>query len=385
MDNLLLDSLDRLFAQHFLPATLRSIEAGGDTQAPWDTLEHSGFLDLLLPEDAGGAGLALTEAFPLFLSAGYHAIPLPYVQTVLARAWLNAAGISPPPGAIAIAGIGTQQSGKAISAEAVSFGRGANWILTELDSQNVLLPAAAAQPTFDLGHGSLLATLHWEKLPEEAQVINAAIARHTLDHDNSRDHSASSVPGSAGANPRNSAGIVGTHIGAGTASDSAALIALPALAAASHAPLLAGAAARVLSMTLEYANQRTQFGKNIGRFQAIQNQISVMAERVYAARMAAQLACQSPGWSPTALSAAVGKSRCSEAASMVADIGHAVHGAIGITEEYDLQLYTRRLREWRHAAGTEQFWNIQLGTSLLQAPEHSALSFICEALTSAPG
>src|SRR5690606_500536 len=156
---------------------------------------------------------------------------------------------------------------------------------------------------------------------------------------------------------------------------------LSALAAASFAPLLAGAANRVLELTLDYANQRTQFGKNIGRFQAIQNQISVMAERTWAARMAAQLACRGHGWAPNYLRAAVGKSRCSEAAVPVADIGHAVHGAIGITEEYDLQLYTRRLREWRLEAGTETYWARQIGAHLLEQTNQTALSFIRDELS----
>src|SRR3546814_20279549 len=94
--------------------------------------------------------------------------------------------------------------------------------------------------------------------------------------------------------------------------DSLTEICLSGLAAASYAPLLAGAANRVLELTLDYANQRTQFGKNIGRFQAIQNQISVMAERTWAARMAAQLACQGRGRAPSYLRAAVGKGRGSE-------------------------------------------------------------------------
>src|SRR5699024_10006445 len=119
----------------------------------------------------------------------------------------------------------------------------------------------------------------------------------------------------------------------------------------------------------------------IGRFQAIQSQISVMAERSWAARMAAQLACQVSGWEPSYLGAAVGKCRCSEAAVPVADIGHAVHGAIGVTEEYDLQLYTRRLRECRMVAGTEPYWVSRIGDRLFRHREHTALSFICEELS----
>ncbi|KAG0741354.1 hypothetical protein G6F24_016736 [Rhizopus arrhizus] len=101
---------------------------------------------------------------------------------------------------------------------------------------------------------------------------------------------------------------------------------------------MAGAMDRVLSLTLDYANTRAQFGKPIGRFQAVQQQISVMAEQVWAVRMAAQLAFQGTGGRPQAMLAAMGKARASLAAPIVADIAHAVHGAIGVTAEYDLQL-----------------------------------------------
>lgn len=338
MDNLFLASLNRIFSQHFTPATLRMIEAGGTTQAAWAALEGSGFLDVLLPEEAGGAALTLADAFPLFLSAGYHAVPLPYVQTTLARAWLHAAGMKAPAGAMAIAGLETQQSGDRLIARSVSFGRVADWLLTDMDGQWALLPVTAAQQIDEPAHDSLLATLQWEQIPHEAMIIHIATENNT-------------APAS-----------------------------LATLSAACHASLLAGAAAHVLDMTLEYASQRAQFGKHIGRFQAIQSQISIMAERVYASRMAAQIACQSHGCFPNDILAAIGKSRSSEAACIVADIGHAVHGAIGITQEYDLQLYTRRLRAWRRAAGTEHFWNMQIGAKLLQTPEQSALSFICATL-----
>jgi hypothetical protein len=256
---------------------------------------------------------------------------------MLARAWLNAAGVRAPSGPIAIAGFGAQQVGDAIQADALSFGRVAAWVLTHVDGNATLLPACAAKVHLDSSHGSLDADLRWASLPAGTITLEP---------------------------------------------DYLPAINLAGLAAASYAPLLAGAAHRVLQLTLDYANQRTQFGTSIGRFQAVQNQISVMAERTWASRMAAQLACSGPGWAPTLLRAAVGKSRCSEAAVAIADIGHAVHGAIGITDEYDLQLYTRRLREWRLAAGTETYWHSQIGAQLLRQTQHTALSFICEELSS---
>ena len=79
---------------------------------------------------------------------------------------------------------------------------------------------------------------------------------------------------------------------------------------------------------------------------------------------------------PSLLASAVAKSRCSEATQLVASIAHAVHGAIGVTEEYDLQIYTRRLHEWRIAHGSESHWNALLGRSIIESDEPLLIDFV---------
>ena len=137
------------------------------------------------------------------------------------------------------------------------------------------------------------------------------------------------------------------------------------MAAAVQAALLAGAMARVFEMTLQYCNDRVQFGKSLGKFQAIQHQLSVMAEYVAAASVAAEAAFQTDGRTPRLMAAAMAKSRASEAAAAVANTAHGLHGAIGVTAEYDLQLLTRRLHEWRMAHGAENHWNRLVGEQVL--------------------
>jgi alkylation response protein AidB-like acyl-CoA dehydrogenase len=124
---------------------------------------------------------------------------------------------------------------------------------------------------------------------------------------------------------------------------------------------------RVFEMTLQYCNDRVQFGKTLGKFQAVQHQLSVMAEHVAAASMAAEAAFRTDAAAPSLLAAAMAKSRTSEAAVLVASIAHALHGAIGVAEEYDLQLLTRRLHEWRMAHGSEAHWNVLIGQRVLAA------------------
>ncbi|MDO9197593.1 acyl-CoA dehydrogenase family protein, partial [Rhodoferax sp.] len=134
-----------------------------------------------------------------------------------------------------------------------------------------------------------------------------------------------------------------------------------------HAALLSGAMTRVFEMTLQYCNERVQFGKTLGKFQAVQHQLSVMAEHVAAASMAAEAAFHTDAAAPSLLATAMAKSRTSEAAVLVAAIAHALHGAIGIAEEYDLQLLTRCLHEWRMAHGSEAHWNVLIGNRVLAA------------------
>lgn len=134
-----------------------------------------------------------------------------------------------------------------------------------------------------------------------------------------------------------------------------------ALAATLAAGEMAGAMIAVQAMTVDYALVRKQFGREIGRFQAIQHQLAVMAEETTAARIAAEAAFVGPAAEASETRAAAAKLRCGEAATQVAAIAHAVHGAIGVSEEFSLHPYTRRLRELALAHGGETWWATRLG------------------------
>ena len=158
---------------------------------------------------------------------------------------------------------------------------------------------------------------------------------------------------------------------------------LQAAGALITATLMAGALQRVLAMTLQYANDRAQFGKPIGKFQAVQQQLAVLAEQTFAARMAAEAGCAETGLLPQRLRAAVAKARAAEAAEKAVAIAHAVHGAIGVTAEFDLQLWTRRLQEWRGDHGSASYWQAELGRALVAA-EGLTVPFLLEVLLPGP-
>ncbi|AGW93179.1 acyl-CoA dehydrogenase family protein [Cupriavidus sp. DF5525] len=322
MHNAYSDALDALLRDCCPPATVRALEHQADPLPLWQALRDSGFADCLLPEAAGGAALPLRELAPVLFVTGHHALPLPLAQTIFARALLHANGIALPAGPIALAGF-EDNAAAALVADA----RHAQWFLLQDGERCLLLSATDAHAQATGTHADL--TL---RVP---RPDGAAPAAFTLPE--------------------------------GT---------LRTLGACLHAAQLAGALSRVLDLTLQYANDRQQFGRAIGKFQAIQHQVSEMAEHVAAARVAAQLACDSSTGEPDPLRAAIGKLRTSDAVTPVAAIAHAVHGAIGITEEYDLQLYTRRMHAWRVADGSERWWSRVLGAAVCASEGRNAVELV---------
>jgi len=310
-------AIEDILQDQCTPAVVRAIEAGGSPLKLWQAIEGAGFLELLASEDAGGAGLPLADLFPILSSFGRYTVPVPVAQTIVARALLGSQ-FAMPAGMITLGAALRREASGAIVCSLTPYGLVADFVLARDGDALLLLPAAAARREATGVHGSLAASLCW---PNES--------------------AATQVPG---------AGPL-----------------LPAFAAALYAALLSGAMTRVFEMTLQYCNDRVQFGKTLGKFQAVQHQLSVMAEHVAAASMAAEAAFHADAAAPSPLGAAMAKSRTSEAAVLVASIAHALHGAIGIAEEYDLQLLTRRLHEWRIAHGSEAHWNVLIGNSVLGA------------------
>jgi 3-oxocholest-4-en-26-oyl-CoA dehydrogenase beta subunit len=115
-----------------------------------------------------------------------------------------------------------------------------------------------------------------------------------------------------------------------------------AFGAAAVCAEMVGGAQAVLDQTVDYAKQRTQFGKPIGSFQAVQHHCANMAIDVLGARFIAYEACWRLGRGLDAdTEVAVAKSWVSQAYQRVCALGHQVHGAIGFTAEHDLHFHTR--------------------------------------------
>ena len=120
-------------------------------------------------------------------------------------------------------------------------------------------------------------------------------------------------------------------------------------------------------MTTQYAQDRVQFGRPIGKFQAVQQNLAVLAGQAAAATAAADLAAEAIGDAIRVLPIAAAKARTGEAAGIGAAIAHQVHGAIGFTFEHSLHFLTRRLWSWRDEFGNEAEWNRLVGRHMAGA------------------
>jgi len=119
----------------------------------------------------------------------------------------------------------------------------------------------------------------------------------------------------------------------------------------------AGLVQKDFEITVEYAKQREAFGRPIGSFQAIQHKAADMVTdvegmRFITYRAAAAISARDPSAN---LKLAMAKAWCSEASRRVVAHGQQIHGTIGFTREYTIQLYFRRQKRGELLWGDADF------------------------------
>jgi alkylation response protein AidB-like acyl-CoA dehydrogenase len=113
---------------------------------------------------------------------------------------------------------------------------------------------------------------------------------------------------------------------------------------------LVGAAEALLNEAVDYAKQRSQFGRVIGSYQAIKHKLADVHIAIELGRPLVYGAALS--LEPRDVSAA--KAAASEAALLAARAALQTHGAIGFTQEHDLSLWLLRVQALRSAWGTPE-------------------------------
>jgi acyl-CoA dehydrogenase len=340
----------RLFADEVTLTVLHEAEAGHWPDKLWKAVSAAGFTAALLPENAGGFGVTASEAMVLLRVAAAFAAPIPLAETMLAG-WLAArAGIKVPEGPLGVAPVrrrdrlditaapgGWRLIGK-VSRIPWARNAAAIAVLAEgVQGQHVALVPAGS---FGLAPASNLAGEPRDEIDVDTVLGADAVAP---------------APSGFGADQLRAAGAI------------------------MRTNQIAGALERALSLTVDYAQTRVQFGRPIGKFQAIQQYLAVFAGQAAAAIAAAEMAAEAfdAGLNPVVAGAA--KARAGEAANTAAAFAHQVHGAIGFTQEYSLHPLTRRLWSWRDEFGNEVEWQRCVGRAAFAAGAEGLWPMITEA------
>ncbi len=302
---ILIETADRLFADL---AARR--DEGFD--ALWAQIVDAGFSLLLVPEELGGFGGSWGDAFAVIRLAGYHALPLPVGEAIVAASVL---GTADSLATLAPRIDGRLQDGRFTGTlHAVPWGRHAGQVLAKLGDKTILLNVADA-PEIDRRDNPA------DEPRDTLRFVDAAV-RETPDTD----------PMTLGALVR--------------------------------VAEIAGALDAALAMSIAHANERVQFGKPIGKFQALQQNLAIFAEEAAAVNCAGPAACRAAARGDAGFEIAAAKLRANMAVGVGNGIAHQVHGAIGITREFNLQYFTRRLLSWRSEFGNDRYWANLLGTQI---------------------
>ena len=323
-------------------------EAGGPTRQLWQELAEMGVFGLCVPEEQGGAGLGWVEAMVVFEELGRSLVPGPLAATFLAA----------------------QHLPKAASGEAV---------VTMLDAaaRPVMVEHPDFVDTLAVIDGKTVRIVDWSvesagngqenlagkngngpdrgEAPDSSEDENAdpldpltpvlrldeAVFGELLE----RATQIGDIAGATGAADAESSNEAATtkSSGEGAATSPAALWRLrgAALLAAQQLGIAAGATAS----SVTYAQERKQFDKPIGQFQAVKHLCSDMLTSVEVARAAVYFAgalLDDPAFGDTERAVSVARLMASEAANLCGRNCVQIHGGMGYTWEMDAHLYLKR-------------------------------------------
>ena len=344
-------------AQEFLEAEcpdtyVREMEDDerGYTAEMWQKLAEQGWLGLIIPEKYGGVELEFQDLIILLEEMGRHMLPGPYFSTVVM-------------GGMSIMEAGTEDQKQEYLPR---IAEGQIIVTLALNEPSGRWDAEGIQLTADKSGGGYV--LNGTKLfvPNAHVSDNLVVAARTGEEDT--DISLFIVSSQAKGVTQNLLKTI--------ASDRQSEVVFEKVEVPSSALLgeknsgwatiekvlqwgaigkcaeMSGGGQEVLDMTVEYAKQRTQFGRPIGTFQAIQHHCANMATDVEGAKFITyQAAWKLSEGLPAEREVAMAKAWVSEAYRRVCALGHQSHGAIGFTKEHNMQLYSRRAKAAELAFG----------------------------------
>lgn len=312
----------KLFSDHCSSAQLRGMLTRGEARdnIRWAAIVETGLTATMLPEHAGGLGLAEVDFVLVAEAAGYAALPEPLVES---------GGVAAP----LLAAIDPEHELLADPAHSFAIGHGINPFVLDADTAAALL----------LQHDGATYLVR----PDEVKLT-----RQESTDPFRRLFSVDWIPGT----PISANTILWDDV-----LDRGALFA---------AALCVGLAQKSIDIAVEYAKTREQFGKPIGSYQAVKHLIATAQVKVEFARpviyAAAAALPQRDAFSRARVSHA--KLMAAEAADLAARTSLQVHGAMGYSWEVDVHFLLKRALALGATWGGPRFHRNRVLARMTQQP-----------------
>jgi acyl-CoA dehydrogenase len=327
--DLLVNTLTRIFGNRAMDDD--QFRSDSWDEQTWNALRDSGMAYLGVAEDFGGSGGDVADSCLLLRLAGRSGIALPLAELSLLGGWLIERGnLRVPDGPITVP---IPRNGDGIH---ISKGR--------INGKLSWVPWGSTV-------AAIVATAHSDE-GEHVVILNPSEATTNRSHNIAGEPRDELIFDNVDTSPD-----LISQVTTGINQE------LNIRGALSRTVLMAGAIESTSRLTIEYANRREQFGRPILSFQAIGNRIAQLTSEAELAKIAADVAVMRFSTSGIGADFDVSAARVcvTRAASLIALQAHQIHGAIGMTAEYPLQGFTRRLWAWRQEWGSERTWSESLG------------------------
>lgn len=308
----------------------------------WEEMARLGWLGLTLPEIHGGAGLGWIDLIVILEETGRGLVPSPLLSSTLAATailesgdlaqrerWVPALAAGKSIGTIAL----MEEDGALDPARIAVRGArdGAGFVLS---GRKTLVPDPTSADFFIVSFRSgdgpdevALAVVEASTpgvAPKSFPLIDATKRLGNLDLDGVRIGADQVLGAASGATARITR-----------------LIDQCAIAVTAE---MAGAAERALRITVDYANERSQFGQPIGHFQGVKHPLAEMYVDIESFKSLLYYAAWALENRPHEVSryASLAKAYATDAFIRTGIDSIQLHGATGFTVEYDIQLYFKR-------------------------------------------
>jgi alkylation response protein AidB-like acyl-CoA dehydrogenase len=331
---LLAHSARSLLGQRWPPERAQSFAADprGLSGDLWKEMAALGWPGLMIPPDHGGSGGSALDAIVLAEEMGRACLPSPFIPSAVVspRMLLDASARKPARDLLPRLALG-----EAICAVAVlEGGSQPDSVAPRLERERLdgraLFVADAHVATHLIVIGRGQSGLDAALLPIDRPGVRAA-ALDSMAGDRLFEIDFEDVEVRA----EDRLGPLGVD----------SVLASPAfvLGALAQAADMAGAAQHILELCVDHARTRSQFGRPIGSFQAIQHACADLFRDVETSRWLTYEAAWRLEHGDDAALAAAAKAYCSEACLRVARRAHQIMGALGYCEEHPLHLFHKRI------------------------------------------